>query len=573
MNYRQRYEDWLKITDLDDELRGELISIKDNEKEIEERFYKALEFGTAGIRGIIGAGDNRMNIYTVGKATQGLANYINKQSEEAVKRGVVIAYDSRRMSPEFSKFTATVLAGNGIKVYMFDNLRPTPMLSFAVRYLNCISGIVITASHNPPEYNGYKVYWEDGAQLTVPHDVNLINEVNNVKRYEETIKIDFNKAINSNMIEIIGERVDEAYYKEVLNQREDLDLIEEMKDKLNIVYTPVHGTGNIPVREILKGAGYKNVYIVKEQELPDENFRSVDYPNPEDPKVFRLGIELGKEIGADIILGTDPDGDRVGVAVKNRLEEYEILSGNIMGILLTEYILMSRKNKGILSKNDCVISTIVSTKLTKAICKAYDVRYEEVLTGFKYIGRKIKDFIENDTYNFVFGFEESNGSLKGTYARDKDAVVATLMLSELAAYYKRRGKTLLDGIEEIYKKYGYYRESIEPISFQGKEGIEKIQDIVEYIRENPIREINGIRIMEYGDYEKEEIMINNRKYPTNLPKSNVLYYVLEDESYFYIRPSGTEPKIKIYFGTKGIDASAADEKLLKLKDGVLKIIK
>ncbi|MFV0504645.1 MAG: phospho-sugar mutase [Lachnospirales bacterium] len=574
MDFMSKYNNWLEMDCIDDDTKNELKSLADNKKEIEERFYKELAFGTGGIRGIIGAGDNRMNIYTVGKATQGLSNYILNNSKGGAERGVAIAYDSRRMSPEFAKAAALILAGNGIKVYLFESLRPTPMLSFAVRYLNCISGIVITASHNPPEYNGYKVYWEDGAQIAYPVDENVIEEVNMVSGYDAIIKTSEPDALSSGMLKYIGKEVDEEFYKNVLEQVMDSSLVKDVGQDLKIVYTPIHGTGNIPVREVLSRAGFKNVSVVKEQELPDENFTTVGYPNPEDPKVFELAIKLANKEDADIIVGTDPDADRVGAVVKNNNGEYVVLSGNMTGTLITEYILSTKKNQGVLKENDAIISTVVSTDLTGEIAKSYGVSYFETLTGFKYIGEKIKLFKKDNSHNFLFGFEESYGCLAGTYARDKDAVVATLLLCEASAYYKKKGKTLYDALIDMYNKYGYYSDGIKSITLQGKEGSEKIVQIINSLRSNPLKEINGVKTVEFRDYSTGTILnlLNSEIKKSELPSSNVLYFVLEDKSWFCVRPSGTEPKIKIYCGVIGESMKDGDEKLREFKESIFKEI-
>ncbi len=573
MDYKEIYAQWVNDEYFDEKTRAELKAIAGDDKEIQERFYKSLEFGTGGLRGIIGAGTNRMNIYTVSKATQGFANYIKKQGDEAVKMGVAIAYDSRRMSPEFAETAALVLNGNGIKTYLFESLRPTPVLSFSVRHLGCTGGIVVTASHNPPEYNGYKVYWADGGQVPFPRDMEIIKEVEAVSDFKEIKKADKEQATKDGLFNIVGKEVDDEYVKNVKAQLINPDLIKSAKD-LKIVYTPLHGTGNIPVRRVLKEVGFENVNVVPEQELPDSEFSTVGYPNPEDPKAFTLAMKLADEIGADIVVGTDPDADRVGAVVKNGKGEYVILTGNMTGVLLTEYILSSKKESGKLPENGAVISTIVSTDLTKEIAKNYGVDYFEVLTGFKYIGEKIKEFEKDGSHTYLFGFEESYGCLAGTYARDKDAVVATMLICELAAFYKSKGMTLYEGLQEVYKKYGFYKESIKSITLKGIEGIENMKKIMETFRSGTPEEIGGSKVVESRDYNAGTF----KNYQTgedgkvNLPKSNVLYYVLENGTWFCVRPSGTEPKIKIYFGSKGDSLEAAEKNIENALDGVMKIV-
>lgn len=571
MSYKENYELWLNNEYFDEATKKELISIKDDEKEIEDRFYKNLEFGTGGLRGVIGAGDNRMNQYTVGKATQGLANYISKQKSN--KEGVAIAYDSRFMSPEFADIASLILNANGIKTYVFESLRPTPELSFAVRELGCVSGIVLTASHNPPEYNGYKVYWSDGAQVPYPRDEEIITEVNAISSYESVKTMTKADAISKNLYNTIGEEIDRKYYEEVKAQLVDKELIKKVENDLSIIYTPIHGTGNIPVQTVLKEVGFKNVHIVKEQEKPDSNFSTVGYPNPEDPKVFKLAMELAEKVNADLIVGTDPDADRVGAVVKNSKGEYVVLSGNQTGLIMTEYILSAKKQGGTLPKNGAIVSTIVSTNMTKVIAEKYDCDYYETLTGFKYIGEKILNFEENNSNEYIFGFEESFGSLAGTYARDKDAVVATMLLCEIAGYYKLQGKTLYDALQDLYKKYGYYKETIEAITLKGKDGAELINKIISNFRANPPKEVDGSKVVEARDYKTGIVkdFVKNQELPTNLPKSNVLYYTTEDGTWFCVRPSGTEPKIKIYFGIVGNSNEQADEKLKNVVENVLEL--
>lgn len=574
MDYKKRYEQWLEDEYFDSETKTELEAIKNDDKEIQERFYKDLEFGTGGLRGIIGAGTNRMNKYTVGKSTQGLANYILKQGEEGKQMGVAIAYDSRNMSPEFAEQAALVLNGNGIKAYVFDELRPTPELSFAVRHLGCISGIVVTASHNPKEYNGYKVYWSDGGQVPYPKDEAIITEVNNIESYSQVKTANRAEAEKAGLYNVIGKEIDNEFIKNVKAQSVNANAIKEVADTFKIVYTPLHGTGNKPVRRVLDEMGFKNVFVVPEQEMPDKNFSTIDYPNPEDPKAFSLAMELAKEKGADIIVGTDPDADRVGVVVKNSEGEYVILTGNMTGVLLADYILSQKKADGTLPANGALISTIVSTNMTSAIAKAYNIDLYEVLTGFKYIGEKIKEFEQTGSNTYIFGFEESYGCLAGTYARDKDAIVSTMLICEMAAYYKTKGMSLYEGLQEVYKKYGYYKETIKSITLKGIEGVQKIKYIMETLRKEAPTEVAGIKIKEARDYKSSVLknLIDGTQEKINLPVSDVLYYVLEEGSWFCIRPSGTEPKIKVYFGVNSNTAEEAEAKLAKVSEGSMNII-
>ena len=573
MNYKNLYENWLNDEYFDIKTKEELLSIKDNEKEIEDRFYKELEFGTGGLRGVIGAGTNRINIYTVSKATQGLADYILDQPEYTREKGVAIGYDSRFMSQEFAEITALVLNGNGIKTYLFDELRPTPMVSFAIRELGCIAGVVITASHNPPEYNGYKIYGEDGGQVPPPKDTEIIGYVNNVKDFKTIKRADKEEATKNGLFNIIGKEIDEKYDENVLQQLVNKEVIEKASD-LKIVYTPIHGTGNKPVRRILEKAGFINVNIVKEQELPDSKFSTVSYPNPEDPKAFTLALKLADEIGADVVVGTDPDADRVGAVVKNNSGEYVILTGNMVGVLLTDYILSQKKKKGTLSNKGAIISTVVSSNMTEKIAKHYNVDYFNVLTGFKFIGEKIKQFEQTGSNEYVFGFEESYGCLAGTYARDKDAVVATMLICELVAFYKNKGITLYEGLQEIYKKYGYFKEDIKSITLKGIDGLKDMDKIMTYLRTTTPTNVNEADVVETRDYKIGEIkdLVNNTTTDTNLPKSNVLYFTLSDKSWFCVRPSGTEPKIKIYFGVEEETEENANNKLKSLMDNAMEII-
>ena len=570
MGYMENYKKWCEDTYFDEATRAELKAIEGNDKEIQERFYKDLEFGTGGLRGIIGAGTNRLNIYTVSKATQGFANYIIKQGEDAVKKGVAIAFDSRRMSPEFAEITALVLNGNGIKTYIYPSLRPTPMLSFAVRELNCTGGVVITASHNPPEYNGYKVYWADGGQVPYPRDEAISEEVNAVTDFKTANK---DEAVKAFLFNVIGEEVDEAFDKNVLAQIVNPEIIKEQHD-LKIVYTPIHGSGNKPVRRVLEKAGFENVTVVPEQELPDSEFTTVGYPNPENPAVFELAIKLAEKIDADIILGTDPDCDRVGAVVKTKDGSYTVLTGNMTGTLICNYICSQKAKLGTLPKNGALVSTIVSSEMTKAIAKKYNLAYFDVLTGFKYIGEKIKEFEQTGDYQYVFGFEESYGCLSGTYARDKDAVVASLLICEMAAYYKSRGMSLYDGLMELYDTYGVYKEIIHSITLKGIEGIENMKKIMDTLRKDAPSEIAGVKVTETRDYLEDKIVdvATGKVSPTNLPKSNVLYFTLADDTWFCVRPSGTEPKIKIYFGTKADTVENAEKKIATAQDGIMKVV-
>ena len=560
MDYKEIYESWLANPYFDEGTKAELLSIKEDDKEIKERFYKDLEFGTAGLRGIIGAGTNRMNIYTVRKTTQGLANYIKKQNGES--KGVAIAFDSRRMSPEFAAEAALCLAANGIKAYLFESLRPTPELSFAVRELGCIAGINITASHNPPEYNGYKVYWEDGAQITPPHDSGIMSEVQAVTDYNNVLTMDKDEALKAGLCTIIGKDIDDKYIVRLKEQVKHPEAIQAVGKELKVVYTPLHGTGNIPARRILKELGFENVYVVPEQELPDGDFPTVSYPNPED-EAFVLGLKLAKEVDADLVLATDPDADRLGVRVKDKDGEYHNLTGNMSGCLLAEYTISQIKAlNGSLPKDGALIKTIVTTNMADAIAKGYGIRLIECLTGFKYIGQQILGFETSGKGTYLFGFEESYGCLIGTHARDKDAIVATMALCEAAAYYKTQGKTLWDAMVDMYEKYGYYKDDVKSISLSGIEGLAKIQSIMETLRANPPKEIAGMSVISARDYKKDEIIDiqTGAVKPTGLPSSNVLYYDLTDDAWLCVRPSGTEPKIKFYYGIKGTSLADADAK-------------
>ena len=573
MDYQERYREWLENDYFDADTKAELTAIKENDNEIKERFYKDLEFGTAGLRGVIGAGTNRMNIYTVRKATQGLANYILKNGAE--DRGVAIAYDSRRMSPEFADESARCLAANGIKAYVFESLRPTPELSFAVRKLNCIAGINITASHNPPEYNGYKVYWEDGAQITPPHDTGIMAEVEAVTDYAAVKTMNLEEAKEAGLYEVIGAAVDDAYMEELKKQVLHQDAIDQMNKELKIVYSPLHGTGNIPVRRILKELGFENVYVVKEQELPDGEFPTVSYPNPEAREAFELGLKLAEEVDADLVLATDPDADRLGVYVKDtKSGEYKVLTGNMSGCLLADYEISQREAVKGLPEDGCLIKSIVTSNMAKVIAESYGVKLIDVLTGFKFIGQQILEFEKTGKGTYLFGFEESYGCLIGTYARDKDAVVATMALCEAAAYYKTLGKTLWDAMIDMYEKYGYYKDDIQSITLKGIEGLEKIQNILETLRKEPPAEIGGYKVQRARDYKAGTIkdLGTGETSDTGLPASNVLYYELENDAWVCVRPSGTEPKVKFYYGIKGNSLENADEISAKMGASVLEMI-
>ena len=573
MDYREVYEQWLANPYFDDATKEELKSIAEEENEIKERFYMDLEFGTAGLRGIIGAGTNRMNIYVVRRATQGLANYIAKVGKQS--QGVAIAYDSRHMSPEFAQEAALCLAANGIKAYIFESLRPTPELSFAVRHLGCVAGINITASHNPPEYNGYKVYWEDGAQITPPHDTGIMGEVKAISDWNTVKTMDKAQAEKAGLYEVIGQKIDDAYIEELKKQVIHQDAIEAEGKNLKIVYTPLHGTGNIPARRILKELGFENVYVVKEQELPDGAFPTVSYPNPEAAEAFELGLKLAKEVDADLVLATDPDADRLGVRVKDKNGEYHDLTGNMSGCLLANYEIGQRRAvNGSLPEDGALIKTIVTSNLADAIAKGYGVDLIEVLTGFKFIGQQILGFENSGKGTYLFGFEESYGCLIGTYARDKDAIVATMALCEAAAYYKTQGKTLWDAMIEMYDQYGYYKDDIKSITLKGIEGLQKIQEIMDTLRKNPPAEFAGHKVVSARDYKKDTItdLATGEVKPTGLPNSNVLYYDLTDDAWVCVRPSGTEPKVKFYYGVKGTSLEDADEKSAVMGKAVLDMV-
>ena len=568
-NVKKNYEYWCTSPIFDDATKSELKSLEGNEDEIFDRFYRELEFGTGGLRGVIGAGTNRMNFYTVGKATQGLANFINKQG--AAAKGVAIAFDSRRMSPEFADTAACVLAANGIKAYIFDSLRPTPELSFALRTLGCTAGIVVTASHNPREYNGYKVYWEDGAQITAPKDAQIIGEVNAIKDYAEIKKMTTEEAKAAGLYEVIGKEIDDKYMEALKKLVLHPEAIKQMASSLKIVYTPLHGTGNVPVRRVLKELGFEQVTVVPEQELPDGNFPTVSYPNPEDKKAFALALDLAKKVDADLVLATDPDADRLGVYAKDtKTGEYKVFTGNMSGMLICEYEMSQKKALGILPDNGALVTTIVSSNMAQAVAKEYGMKFIECLTGFKYIGEQIKFFEQTGSNEYVFGFEESYGCLVGTHARDKDAVVAVMALCEAAAYYKTQGITLWDQMLNIYNKYGYYKEDLFTMTFKGADGAKKMQDMMDAYRKNTPKQVGAYKVLRLRDYKNDVItdLATGETVPTGLPKSNVLYFELENDAWFCVRPSGTEPKIKFYAGIKGTSLEDSAKKLDDLMEAI-----
>ena len=568
-NVKKNYEYWCTSPIFDDATKSELKSLEGNEDEIFDRFYRELEFGTGGLRGVIGAGTNRMNFYTVGKATQGLANFINKQG--AAAKGVAIAFDSRRMSPEFADTAACVLAANGIKAYIFDSLRPTPELSFALRTLGCTAGIVVTASHNPPEYNGYKVYWEDGAQITAPKDAQIIGEVNAIKDYAEIKKMTTEEAKAAGLYEVIGKEIDDKYMEALKKLVLHPEAIKQMASSLKIVYTPLHGTGNVPVRRVLKELGFEQVTVVPEQELPDGNFPTVSYPNPEDKKAFALALDLAKKVDADLVLATDPDADRLGVYAKDtKTGEYKVFTGNMSGMLICEYEMSQKKALGILPDNGALVTTIVSSNMAQAVAKEYGMKFIECLTGFKYIGEQIKFFEQTGSNEYVFGFEESYGCLVGTHARDKDAVVAVMALCEAAAYYKTQGITLWDQMLNIYNKYGYYKEDLFTMTFKGADGAKKMQDMMDAYRKNTPKQVGAYKVLRLRDYKNDVItdLATGETTPTGLPKSNVLYFELENDAWFCVRPSGTEPKIKFYACIKGTSLEDSAKKLDELMEAI-----
>ena len=568
-NVKKNYEYWCTSPIFDDATKSELKSLEGNEDEIFDRFYRELEFGTGGLRGVIGAGTNRMNFYTVGKATQGLANFINKQG--AAAKGVAIAFDSRHMSHEFADTAACVLAANGIKAYIFDSLRPTPELSFALRTLGCTAGIVVTASHNPPEYNGYKVYWEDGAQITAPKDAQIIGEVNVIKDYAEIKKMTTEEAKVAGLYEVIGKEIDDKYMEALKKLVLHPEAIKQMASSLKIVYTPLHGTGNVPVRRVLKELGFEQVTVVPEQELPDGNFPTVSYPNPEDKKAFALALDLAKKVDADLVLATDPDADRLGVYAKDtKTGEYKVFTGNMSGMLICEYEMSQKKALGILPDNGALVTTIVSSNMAQAVAKEYGMKFIECLTGFKYIGEQIKFFEQTGSNEYVFGFEESYGCLVGTHARDKDAVVAVMALCEAAAYYKTQGITLWDQMLNIYNKYGYYKEDLFTMTFKGADGAKKMQDMMDAYRKNTPKQVGAYKVLRLRDYKNDVItdLATGETTPTGLPKSNVLYFELANDAWFCVRPSGTEPKIKFYAGIKGTSLEDSAKKLDELMEAI-----
>ncbi|MDO4262266.1 MAG: phospho-sugar mutase [Eubacteriales bacterium] len=573
MGYREKYEQWCSDPIFDEQTRAELAAIAGDEKEIEDRFYKDLSFGTGGLRGVIGAGTNRMNVYTVTKATQGLANYIKKQGGQ--DKGVAIAFDSRHMSAEFSEQAALCLNANGIRTYRFETLRPTPELSFALRELHCIAGIVVTASHNPPEYNGYKVYWEDGAQITAPRDKEIIGEVNAVTDFASIKKMERAEAEEKGLFRVIGEEMDDRYMEELKKLVLSPDAIRRMADSLKIVYTPLHGTGNLPVRRVLRELGFTKVQVVPEQELPDGAFPTVSYPNPEDPKAFALALSLARRTDADLVLATDPDADRLGVYAKDRKSgEYVAFTGNMSGLLIAEYELSVRKAQGRLPENGALVKTIVSSDMADGIAKEYGVDVIEVLTGFKYIGEQIKFFEETGSHTYLFGYEESYGCLVGTHARDKDAVVAVMALCEAAAYYKEQGLTLWDQMLRIYEKYGFYKEDLVSVTMKGVDGAERISRILADMRENPPKQIGEYRVLAVRDYDRDvrTDLATGETSSTRLPRSNVLYYELERGAWCCVRPSGTEPKVKFYMGVRKESLPAAEAALAGLKKAMTELV-
>ena len=571
-DYRARYEEWLNDPYFDEGTKAELKAIADDENEIKERFYMDLEFGTAGLRGIIGAGTNRMNIYVVRKATQGLANYILKVGAEA--KGVAIAHDSRRMHDEFTECAALTLAANGIKAYVFDALRPTPELSYAVRHLGCIAGINITASHNPPEYNGYKVYWEDGAQITPPHDSGIMAEVKAITEYSACKTMDKQEAIDKGLYVVIGEEVDNDYLAELKKNVLHPEAIRDQARNLKIVYTPLHGTGLVPAVRVLKELGFENVIVVPEQEKPDGDFPTVSYPNPEAEEAFALGLKLAEETGADLVLATDPDADRLGVRVRDKEGVYHTLTGNMSGSLLADYEIGQTKALKGLPSDGLLIKTIVTTNLADAICKYYGVAEYECLTGFKWIGRQILKMENEKKGTYLFGFEESYGCLIGTHARDKDAIVAVMALCEAAAYYKTKDMTLWDAMLDLYERCGYYKDDIKSVGLAGIEGLQKIQQIMATLREEPLKELAGYKVLKVRDYQKDTILDlqTGTETDTGLPKSNVLYYEMTDDAWLCVRPSGTEPKIKFYYGVVGNSLEDADAKSEAFGAEVLAVI-
>ena len=574
MDYLKEYERWCTEPSFDEETKKELLEIKGNDEEIKDRFYKELEFGTAGLRGVIGMGTNRMNKYTVGKATQGLANYIIEQGTQ--EKGVAISYDSRRMSDEFSLQTALILNANGIKTYLFENLRPVPELSFAVRQLGCTAGIMITASHNPPKYNGYKVYWDDGSQIVAPRDKDIIAKVRAIKDFKEIKTISVEEAVEKGLFKVVKEEMDDKYINKLKSLVLNPDIVKKEGEELKIVYTPLHGTGNTVTSRLLKEIGFKNVYVVPEQAEPDGNFPTVDYPNPEDKKAFKLALELAKKVDADVVLANDPDADRLGIYAKDsKTGEYMTYTGNMSALLIAEYRISQMKEKGILPSDGMFITTIVSSELAKAIAKNYGLECIEVLTGFKNIGAVIKKAEEKKDKTYVFGFEESYGCLIGDYARDKDGISAVMSLCEAAAYYKSKGMTLWDQMMKIYEKYGFYKEDQVSIVLEGADGAEKIKDMMTKMRNNLPEKIGKYKVIEFKDVELDEVknLVTGEQRKTGLPKSNVLYYELENNAWCCVRPSGTEPKIKLYMGVKADSMEMAEKDLEELKKAMVELVK
>ncbi|PFU89500.1 phosphoglucomutase [Bacillus anthracis] len=571
MNWKQEFSRWLSYAELDAELKEQLENMKQDEKKIEDSFYKNLEFGTGGMRGELGAGTNRLNVYTVRKATQGLAKFIEKLGEEAKKRGVVVAYDSRHKSPEFAMEVAATLGAHGITTYVFESLRPTPVLSFAVRHLHTVRGIVLTASHNPPEYNGYKVYGEDGGQLPPKEADELISYVNAVED-ELTVEVaDVEQLKADGLLHIIGQEVDDAYAAELNNVIINKEMVQKVGKDLKIVFTPLHGTSNISVRRGLEEVGFTDVTVVKEQELPDPNFSTVKSPNPEEHAAFEYAIRDGEKIGADVLIATDPDADRLGVAVRNHDGEFQVLTGNQTGALMLDYLLSQKKENGTLPENGVVLKTIVTSEIGRTIAKTYGLDTVDTLTGFKFIGEKIKQYEESGQYEFQFGYEESYGYLIRPFCRDKDAVQSVLFACEVAAYYKSQGKTLYDGLLEVFEKYGFFREDLVSLTLKGKDGAEQIQEMMATFRENPPKEVAGLTVVAVEDYKASIItsLQDGHKEEIHLPKSNVLKYQLEDGSWFCLRPSGTEPKIKFYFGVQDNSLQNSEQKLLTIKEDIM----
>ncbi|MED3265565.1 phospho-sugar mutase [Bacillus thuringiensis] len=571
MNWKQEFDRWLSYAQLDAELKEQLENMKQDEKKIEDSFYKNLEFGTGGMRGELGAGTNRLNVYTVRKATKGLASFMEKLGEEAKKRGVVVAYDSRHKSPEFAMEVAATLGARGITTYVFESLRPTPVLSFAVRHLHTVSGIVLTASHNPPEYNGYKVYGEDGGQLPPNEADELISYVNAVED-ELTVEVaDVEQLKADGLLHIIGQEVDDAYAAELNNVIINNEMVQRVGKDLKIVFTPLHGTSNISVRRGLKEVGFTDVTVVKEQELPDPNFSTVKSPNPEEHAAFEYAIRDGEKVGADVLIATDPDADRLGVAVRNHNGEFQVLTGNQTGALMLDYLLSQKKENGTLPENGVVLKTIVTSEIGRTIAKAYGLDTVDTLTGFKFIGEKIRQYEESGQYEFQFGYEESYGYLIRPFCRDKDAVQSVLFACEVAAYYKSQGKSLYDGLLEVFEKYGFFREDLVSLTLKGKDGAEQIQEMMATFRENPPKEVAGLTVVAVEDYKASIVtsLQDGHKEEIHLPKSNVLKYQLEDGSWFCLRPSGTEPKIKFYFGVKDSSLQNSEQKLLTIKEDIM----